>query len=180
MEPLLEQFSSHLGELTQGVVTTIGVLRIVGHTLSVIFILGIIFCIIKLLMTREERNTSFENHVASGVSQQKVVNPRTEHWAKVSEAMASPNEQLWRSALIDADTMLEEVVNAMGYQGETFGEKLKQINRADVPWLDAAWDVHRLRNILAHEGSRYHLTQREAYRAYKVYESILYETGYLS
>jgi hypothetical protein len=172
-----DAISSTANQVGDGFLSFLSVVEVIGYILIVGFIAGIIYCIIALSEIKAKSKETFENHFIQAQPQQ--ANPRMEHWKKVSDAMASNNEQLWRSALIDADTMLEEVVTAMGAIGDTFGEKLKSMGR-QVPWIDAAWEVHRLRNILAHEGGRYPLNQREAYRAYKIYESILYETGYLS
>ena len=149
----------------------------VGYFLAIAFFAGIIYCIIELINIKQKTDDVYEDHF---IRQQAVSNPNMDRWEQVKQSMTSPNEQLWRAGIIEADTMLEEVVDGMGLFGSTFGEKLKQIRRSDVSWIDAAWEVHRLRNILAHEGGRYRLNQREAYRAYKIYESILYETGYLS
>ena len=175
----LAQLSNTAQNVGDGFVRFFGVLEVLGYILIVAFIAGIIYCVIALSEIKQKSDEAYEQHFIRNAKAPAQANPRMQHWKKVSDAMASGNDQLWRSALIDADTMLEEVVTAMGAVGDTFGEKLKSMGR-QVPWIDAAWEVHKLRNILAHEGGRYPLNQREAYRAYKIYEGILYETGYLS
>lgn len=178
MESLFPQLFSNINQAGSTFLQVIGVLEIIGYLLIVIFIGGIIYCVIVLNDTGKQLDESFSNHFINRTNTP-VITPRMDRWNRVVNAMSSPDEQLWRAAIIDADTMLEEVIDAMGISGETFGEKLKSLGR-QVPWIDAAWEVHKLRNILAHEGGRYHLNHREAFRAYKIYEGILYETGYLS
>ena len=173
------QFSSTASQLGGGVSSLVSVLEVLGYILIVVFLATIIYCFIVMVGLKTKTEEEFNNHFVRRDTQV-ALNSRKDRWGKVTEAITSANDQLWRAGIIEADTMLEEVVDDMGLFGDTFGEKLKQINRSQVSWIDAAWEVHRLRNVLAHEGGRYRLNQREAYRAYKIYESILYETGYLS
>ena len=179
MQELQVQFSEVSQQVSRGFFDAVTIGRIIGYVLVVFFVFAIIYSIISLISLRDKKRRDFENHIITQAPRSRE-NPHMKRWEKVTEAISSPNEQLWRVAIIESDIMLEEVVTSLGYQGETFGEKLKQISPNQIPWIDGAWEVHRLRNILAHEGGRYQLNHREAYRAYKIYESILYTTGYLS
>jgi hypothetical protein len=61
------------------------------------------------------------------------------------------------------------VLRERGYQGEGVGEMLKG---ASFRTIDLAWDAHRVRNRIAHDGSAFELTEREAKRAFMLYESV--------
>lgn len=178
MQELFPQLFSNVQQVESIFLRVLAVLEIVGYALILIFIGGTIYCAISLGDIKRRASEAFTNHFIKRQSRS-ATNPNMDRWKQVISAVSSSDEQLWRSAIIDADVMLEEVVDSMGVPGETFGEKLKNLGN-QVPWIDAAWEVHKLRNILAHEGGRYPLSQREAYRAYKISEGILYETGYLS
>lgn len=178
MESLIDQFNTSINSAQILGIQIFNVLQVLGYVFACLLFIGFIYLIIKHEEVRGKMSQDFKNHFIRRSAPK--INVRMERWGKVVHAMSSGDEQQWRAAIVDADIMLEEVVDALGYQGETFGEKLKTINPREIVWLDAAWEVHRLRNILAHEGSRYPFTHREAYRAYKIYENILYETGYLS
>lgn len=108
------------------------------------------------------------------------VNPAVEKWNHITKLFRSQDPAAIRMALIDADILLEKMITDMGYVEDSFGEKLKHMQRDNIPWVQAAWEVHLLRNKLAHEGSHYLLTDREAYRAFKIYENILFGTQYLA
>lgn len=99
-------------------------------------------------------------------------NPR---WQHVETLIESPSETDWRAAILEADIMLDELVTKMGYQGESLGEKMKGIEKSDFTSINAAWEAHKVRNHLAHEGSTFILTQREAERVVELYREVFRE-----
>ncbi len=153
----------------------------IGYVLAGIFLVWSVYCVIGIIRTRSLSLQKFDEHFVAQ-KKQITVNPRREHWKQVTKAITeSNNSQLWRLAIIDADVMLEEAIDErFQIPGESFGDKLKQFDRSRSSWIDAAWDVHRLRNTLAHEGGRYPLNQREVVRAYKIFENLLTEFGYFA
>lgn len=152
-------------------------LKIVGFLLSLAFSTGIVFSLFGIRITREKKREKRENHFNIATDKLTQVEKR---WVDIKSHFQSKNPTDWRMAIIDADTMLESLINSLGYIAPTLGEKLKLINSLNFPSIDAAWRVHKLRNTLAHQGTNYNLSEREAYQAFKTYEQIFYENGYLS
>lgn len=99
----------------------------------------------------------------------------TDKWVHIKQMIDSSNPNDWRQAIIEADIMLDQLVTSAGYQGATLGEKLKNIERGDFPKIQEAWDAHKIRNEIAHRGSDYVLTRREALRAIHLYEQVFSE-----
>jgi hypothetical protein len=97
-----------------------------------------------------------------------------ESWAKIDSYMRSENASDWKIAILEADTLLEEVITRMGFPGETFGEKLKSIHPSQFPYLDHVWEAHKFRNDIAHSSGR-SLVQSEANRIIGLYERVLKE-----
>lgn len=93
-------------------------------------------------------------------------------FAIIQGYMSSTSEALWRIGLLEADNMLAEVLRDKGYQGETVADMLKE---ASFKTVQLAWDAHGVRNRIAHEGSDFELTEREAKRAFTLYESVFRE-----
>ena len=93
-------------------------------------------------------------------------------FAVIQGYMSSPSEALWRIGILEADNMLMEVMRGKGYQGEGVGEMLKN---ASFKTVSLAWDAHKIRNRIAHEGSDFVLTEREAKKAFMLYESVFRE-----
>jgi hypothetical protein len=100
-------------------------------------------------------------------------------WEKVTVLIRSGNESDWRLAIIEADTMLDQFLSQLGYPGSSIGEKLKLCTRANFPTLDDAWTAHKVRNQIAHSGSDFHISQRQALHIYYLYERIFREGRFI-
>ena len=103
-------------------------------------------------------------------------NPR---WLKTLSYLFSQHESDWKLAIIEADSMLEGLLDQMGFKGENLGEKLKGATQDSFHGLTSAWEVHTIRNKIAHDGVAFMLTQREAKRIIALYEQIFREYGYI-
>ena len=104
------------------------------------------------------------------------INPK---WRKVLEHIASENPSDWKLAILEADIMLEEMLDRMGYPGQTIGEKLKMVERSDFDTLDMAWEAHKIRNSIAHEGSDFVISKDEAERVITMFERVFREFRYI-
>lgn len=93
-------------------------------------------------------------------------------FAVIQGYMSSTSEALWRIGIMEADNLLQEALENKGYRGVGVGEMLKT---ASFKTVDMAWDAHKIRNRIAHEGSSFELTEREAKRAFVLYESVFRE-----
>lgn len=100
------------------------------------------------------------------------VNP---HWERVVSQINSLNENDWRLAIIEADIMLDDILNKLGLPGDTMGDKLKVVERSDFTTIDNAWEAHKIRNQIAHEGPSFRLNQHEAKRVIGLYETVFSE-----
>lgn len=99
----------------------------------------------------------------------------TDKWQRIKLMIDSHNPSDWRQAIIEADIMLDQLITGAGYQGNSLGEKLKNVERGDFPKIQEAWDAHKVRNEIAHRGSDFILTRREALRAMNLYEQVFSE-----
>lgn len=96
-------------------------------------------------------------------------------WRHVQELINSGRESDWRQAIIEADIMLDEILDEQGYVGDSVGDKLKQVNPARFASLESAWEAHKVRNDIAHRGSSYELTEHTAHRTIRHYENVFRE-----
>lgn len=106
------------------------------------------------------------------VENKPYVNPQ---WARILSHIESLNENDWRLAIIEADIMLSDVLEKLSLPGETIGEKLKAVEKSDFQTVDNAWEAHKVRNQIAHEGPAFMLNQREAKRVVALYETVFKE-----
>ena len=91
--------------------------------------------------------------------------------------MEGLQETDWRQAIIEADIILFDALEHDGYPGESVGEKLKAVDPRKIASLQEAWEAHKVRNDIAHQGSAYELSDTLAYRTIQRYETTLREFG---
>ena len=103
----------------------------------------------------------------------------TEHnrWKHVLTLIESAHESDWRQAIIEADIILYDALEHDGYIGSSVGDKLKSADPRRFASLQEAWDAHKVRNDIAHQGSAFQLTDHIAYRTIQKYETVLRELG---
>ena len=100
-------------------------------------------------------------------------------WQHIQDLIKSYNESDWRQAIIEADIILEEMLDKMGYDGISIGDKLKIVERSDFVTLDKAWSAHKVRNQIAHDGSNFKLTRDVAEKTIKDFEEVFREFYYI-
>lgn len=100
-------------------------------------------------------------------------------WERVENYMTSLNPSDWKIAILEADNILDQIVERMGYQGTTLGERMKNIEASDFPYLDDAWTAHKTRNAIAHKGTDYEINRSDAEQTINIYYRIFKELGYL-
>jgi hypothetical protein len=108
--------------------------------------------------------------------EQNAPNPK---WQQIEKHMFSQNQSEWRIAILEADILLFDMLSQMGYQGDSIGEILRNVDKASFATLDDAWKAHKIRNIIAHEGANFLLTRDEAERAIRLYKRVFEEFYYI-
>jgi hypothetical protein len=146
-------------------------------SVSLVLALGIAYCVIRIMQIRRIENANFHRH-AHHEHHDDV--PRTRlRWNRVMEHANSDDEHQWRLAILEADILLNELLDVLGYKGETMAEKMKQINRATFNSIDDAWEAHKVRNRVAHEGSENPLSEREKNTVINQYARVFKEFGFI-
>ena len=157
--------------LIKGVIATV---MLIGTIITLVFLGGIVYVTIRTNQVRARETQRIQAAIP------KVTEPyRNERWEKVLKNVSSENPSDWRFAILESGVMLDELFTRVGYQGVSLGEKLKAATRGDVKNLDAAWEAHKIRNQIAHEGGDYILTQREAKRVIELYAQVFREFQYI-
>ncbi len=151
----------------KGIIATV---MIIGSIIVFILLGGIVYVTIRTNQIRAAEAKRIRDAVPKAMSPK-----RNERWEKINEHASSENPNDWRLAIIEADVLLDELVVRIGYQGATLGERLKQAVRGDFKSVDKAWEAHKVRNKIAHEGSDFILTQRETKRIIDLYASVFDE-----
>lgn len=143
---------------------------VIGYMLSVAGLFMIVYATVRLYELRK-REKEFYGHVLLS-EEANEENPR---WKHIQELMGSSNPSDWRAAILEADIMLDDMLTRQGYTGEGIGEKLKSVDPADFATLQDAWEAHKVRNQIAHEGSSFQISQLLAQRTVARYEAVFRE-----
>lgn len=95
-------------------------------------------------------------------------------WAKVESLINSHNVNDWKQAIIESDIILDEMLEKMGYKGDTIADKLKQVEQSDFLTLNQAWEAHKVRNKIAHKAD-YVLSKSDADRTISLFRQVFEE-----
>lgn len=107
---------------------------------------------------------------SSSVSIESVV----QKWQQILVHSESVNPSDWRLCVIEADMILDELLDTLQLPGTTMGEKLKAVEKSDFTTIESAWEAHKIRNKIAHE-SGFMLNQRETRHTISLYEAVFKE-----
>jgi len=147
-----------------------------AYLISIIFIVLYIYATIRKeyyegLITEDLRNAEalWEDTYRRTGSESKLAAVRTHVDSD------SPND--WKLAIIEADIILDQTLKDRGYAGNSLGERLRSITPNQFASIDDAWDAHRVRNKIAHEGPDFVLTKRIAEDTIARYMNVFREFG---
>jgi hypothetical protein len=144
--------------------------------ISILSVIGIIYCLFKIAKLNKIELEEYKKIItAEPAGKEKS----QQMWEHLENLVSSSNKSDWRQAILEADIILDDMVTSMGYDGETLGEKLKSIEISDFTSLNNAWEAHRFRNRIAHEGIKFEISQLEARRVLNLYRSVFEEFHYI-
>ena len=172
---LLAQASGPTGY--EGLVRGWFVFSLISIAISIPFLAVAVYCWIRIAQIRRRERLAVRAAQRT-VKEQDI--PRTQlRWSRIEEQAGSSNPESWRLAILEADIMLSELLDLQGYRGETVADKMKQVDRAQFNSIDAAWEAHKVRNRVAHEGMTSDLNPREVRRVIELYKRALKEFRYI-
>lgn len=177
----LEYFFNKILAIAQAFIAYLSEMDILGFLKALLSIIAIIFITIIIYVQIRLREIKAAHHhkAHAPTPDPEPAKRKNEKWQHVLTLGFSTNASDWRFAIIEADTMLDEMLDVMQYHGETMADKLKQVERADWKTLDEAWEAHKIRNRIAHEGSDFKLDHDEARRVLGLYERVFKEFQYI-
>jgi hypothetical protein len=163
-----------------------------GKTLLIflgIFFLTIIFySIIRLFEIRKKEHAHLHHEIEEYAHnkaeyekrlREEIGGSKNPRWSKTLNYLFSQHSSDWKLAIIEADAILEDLLEERGFIGENLGDKLKSANQENFPQLTKAWEVHTIRNKIAHEGLAFELSHHEAKRVIALYEEIFHTYGFI-
>lgn len=173
-------FSSLYPHIINFIKAAFGFLVGISFPLSIFFFFGIIYCIERLKVIRKKEDQIYNLKVEPGFETVETGDTLMAHrWENAMKHIASDNPNDWKQAILEADIILDDLLNKMGYRGESIGEKLKRVAVGDMKSLNEAWEAHKVRNQIAHEGSEFKLNHHEAKNVIGMYRKVFEEFYYV-
>ena len=144
--------------------------------LAVTFLAGIFWTTIKI---REIHHAQHEKYEPIPVGEITAKEKMTQ-WQVILEHINSESPAEWKLAILEADNMLDEILEDQGYLGETLADKLKALGSSRIASYNELWEAHKLRNQIAHGGAiDMELTKKMAKDAVAQFGNAFKELGYL-
>lgn len=162
-----------------GAKSTFGILVGISIPLSLFFLIAIVYCVEQLKHIRKKEELLYDTKTEPAYQETSTGDPALAHrWENVIQHIESHNPNDWKQAILEADIILDDILTAMGYRGESIGEKLKRVEQGDFHSLNEAWEAHKVRNQIAHEPG-FNLTQHDALAAINQYRKVFEEFYYI-
>lgn len=143
----------------------------IGYIIAVLSLIVIIYLTIQLFELRKREDVFYSTPITPPETSGDA-NPR---WLHVQSLAESTSPSQWREAIIEADIMLDDILERNGYVGDGVGEKLKAVESGGLSTLNDAWEAHKVRNQIAHEGSDFNLSESITRRTIGRYEAVFRE-----
>ena len=187
LSPIINFFSAHSSSSVDVVRSIFDFLIVISFPVSLILLIGIIVAIERLKLIRKKEQaiygppegsagTSTVSGMVAPGSQKTSASPETtDRWRKIVALSDSDNQNDWKQAIIDADSILDEMLTKMNYPGDDLGSKLRSATRADFKTLEQAGEAHGVRNRIAHDGSNFVMSKHEAKRVVNLYRQVFEE-----
>jgi len=100
------------------------------------------------------------------------VNRTFKQWVKISKRLEPGKAGDYKMSLIEADSLLDDVLKRMGFKGENMKERLEQIDAKTLPDIESIKKANKLRNSIIYD-SDYDLSLDKAKETLRIYEKAL-------
>lgn len=133
--------------------------------------------LIAILLKRSDagwwvRERAYATQIAYGETE-------NQRWEKILEKLKNGDEANLKLAIIEADTLLDDIFKRMGLPGKNMDERLGQVTQAEIKNVDKIWEAHKIRDRIV-GNSNIKVSFEEAERAVGDIEAALKELEYLN
>lgn len=144
--------------------------------IKTIFIVASVLLIIAVIIFSLVKSTWLKKFILEDLAEVLTMTPygaekAFKEWAKIKQRIDTGKEEEYKLALIEADSLLDDILKRIGYQGESISDRLKQIDLMILPNIEQVWEVHKVRNNIIHDPD-YRLTFDVAKKALAIYEKV--------
>ena len=127
--------------------------RTIIIVLDIILFIGFVFAFWKAWQYRPDLIGSFRRKKNEAPEKPKSVFDVAQfkkHWKEILDKSATAPPPSFTLAIVAADNLVGDALNAMGLEGDSIADKLGKLNPRELKTLDNLWRAHRVRNDLVH------------------------------
>ena len=158
-------------------------IKLIFLILTIFFLAVAIYAMIKahglLKHSRHNGGHGQQKHDTRAETHEPAIVPATEQssaWEQIKARAESVREAEWKLSIVEADSLVDSVLQERGYPGETMGERLMLIHPEQLSSLQDLWDAHKLRNLLVHDAG-YKVNHEQVLAAIRAFDKVLRELG---
>ncbi|MFH1714468.1 MAG: hypothetical protein ABH831_02660 [Candidatus Nealsonbacteria bacterium] len=147
----------------------LGIVRII------FIVLGVAFILLTLFLTTKSNYLKwsyFEDMAEFATFRPHGVKKMVKAWEKIKSRLDTGLESEYKLAVIEADSLLDDILRRMSYGGENLGERLEKLTSATLPDIEEIKEGHKARTNILHNPD-YTLSQDEASKILSAFEKAL-------
>ncbi len=72
-------------------------------------------------------------------------------WKRIQKRIETGSEYEYKLAIIEADDLFRDVLEDKGFAGKTFEERIKQVEKTQLPNLEEILEAHKIRNSVVYD-----------------------------
>ena len=145
-------------------------LQFISLVISTVLVGFTVYFIIKLNFVGD----AFEHYVdvlsSKGITHRRGIKA----WRKIQKRLASGDEAEFKTAILEADRILNDILKMAGYPGINLDERLAQIDSAQLSNVEEIQQVHKLHDKIVSEQD-FPISLGEAQVAMAIYEKAFRE-----
>lgn len=179
LEYIFDQFFALLNKLLALIIylfKLLGGLGVISLIISALLAIGIGVVMSKLILLRKKKKITAGTDFLAAEGAPKE---RLSKWDEIKKKIDSPNPSDWRTAVIEADSIVDKIFEKTGFKENGLEEKLKSVEPSDFDNLQNIWDAHQVRKKITPAAPGFELSQEEAKAALDKYEKALKELRYI-
>lgn len=101
--------------------------------------------------------------------------PIVQRFEKAKQHISSNYKEEWKIGVIELDNILRDLLVSNGYLGETVAELLNDGLKKGMQTVEIAWEAHKVRNKVVHEGVKYAFSKESAEQVLRKYTTVFEE-----
>lgn len=172
----VNDFSFNFEGIISFLQTIFSIYTVFAYVLSLFLLYIFVYSSVRLNALRQEQKDELRRQEEAWVAKYKKPTQKT-YMSKIKEYVESSNPNDWKSAIMEADILLDKTLKQNGFDGDSLGERLLSPTAKKLRTIDDAWTAHKVRNRIAHDGEDFVLTQRIARDTIYRYQNVFDEIG---